>query len=333
MSKISCGQLAALLLIVDGFTLLCINGGVTIVTAVVFLGCTLIQLLLAMPAAAAYKNGKKIKDCPKPILWIYLLYILIWGGMLFVMLWNVSDVLSIPSENIPFIPEKLLISGLIAVVCLYASSPGAKGLSRAAVIAGALGIVCAAVIIIGAISEFKTEYLFAEARYSGIFDEIIRGFVLSGSAGSFIVLLGSVDGSAVKAAVGYFIARAVIWTAVLVTTVAVTGGIMKITDFPVAMAAELSQPFYSQRIDSLFLIVFAILAVFAIAAQTLSASYLFSTIFPNFKEFRSTAALLLMILAAFLVSSFKRYEIVCAAAVLIILLLMPLALKFSKEKK
>ena len=62
MSKISCGQLAALLLIVDGFTLLCINGGVTIVTAVVFLGCTLIQLLLAMPAATAYKNGKKIKE-------------------------------------------------------------------------------------------------------------------------------------------------------------------------------------------------------------------------------------------------------------------------------
>ena len=42
---------------------------------------------------------------------------------------------------------------------------------------------------------------------------------------------------------------------VLLTALSVAGGIVTVTDFPVITAAQLSQPFEAQRIDSLFLVV------------------------------------------------------------------------------
>lgn len=326
MNRLSMGQFSALLLITDVFTLLCIMGNVSLMTVAGLLVGTALQYFLALPAAHFYKNGGTLKNSAKSFIWFYLIYILLWGGLLFVILWNASDAITIPSENIPFLPEKLLISGLIAVTCLYASSPGEKALSRASVISAALGAVCIALVIISAIPRFKMEHIEDLSHSEGFLAELMRGFVLSGGLGSFIVLLGFTKDEPLKYMTRYFIAKAALYTIIPLTVTAVVGGIMDITDFPVITAATLSQPFSTQRIDSLFLIIFVILAVFSISVQTVTASYLLSELFPEFKRFRSAFALLAMIASAFLLSGVYQYSNLYAIAVIAALLAASLLL-------
>ncbi len=324
-----------MLLITDAFTLFCLMGNISVISAAGFLVGIAIQYLVALPIAYFYKNGGTIKHSPKPFAWFYLIYILLWGGLLFVMLWNASEAITIPAENIPFIPEKLLISGLIAVTCLYASSPGEKSLSRASVIAAALGALCIAIVIISAAPRFRMEYIEDLAHSDSFFAALARGFVLSGGLGSFVVLLGFTKKSPIKSMTVYFIGKAVLFAAVTLTAAATAGGIMEITDFPVITAAELSQPFSSQRIDSLFLIIFVVLAVFSIALQAVTASYLLSEIFPSFKRFRSSLALIVMVGAAFLLSGIYQYSLIYSITVLAVIVAAPLlmiACKKSKER-
>lgn len=325
MNRISFGQFASVLLITDVFALFCLMGDVTLITACGFLIGTAVQLAISLTAAYFYKNGGSLN---KPMMWVYLIYILIWSGLLLVMLWNASEALSLPSENFGGIPEKFLISGLIVIVCLYASSPGIKALSRAAVIAASLGAVCMAIILIGSIPRWNAENLTDLSASNGFFKELIRGFVISGGLGSFTVLLKYTKGSPIKYTIGYFIGKAVIFTLIPVMTAAVAGGIMEITDFPVIMSAEISQPFSSQRFDSIFLIIFSILAVFAVAVQVVCASFLLSGIFPKFKKLRSTVSLILIIGIAFLMSELPEYSVIFAVAAGII----PLLTLFCKRR-
>lgn len=333
MNKISGGQLAALLLISDAFTLICLKGSITLITSAAFLVSAAVQLAMALPAVSYYKNGGALKSIPKPFLWFYLVYIIIWGGLLFVMLWNTSDELSIPSENFPIIPEKLLISGLIALICLYASSPGLRALSRASVIASALGAVCIAIFIIGTISRFSFKNLTDIPLSESFFTELSRSFILSGGLGSFVILLGYTKKSPLKSTVGYFIGKAVLYTAVTVMTTAAAGGIMEISDFPVIMAAEISQPFSSQRIDSVFLMIFVISAIFAIAVQTAAASCLFGELFPNFTKLRSTLSLILMIGGAFILPEAGSMDIFYSTSVIAALFAVPILIKLCRPSR
>jgi len=331
MNRISGGQFAALLLTGDAFAVLCIMGNISVMTSCGFVVGIVIQFLLALPAAYYYKNGGTLKNAAKPFMWFYLAYIILWGGLLFVMLWNAAEAISIPSENFSFIPENLLIPGLIAAVCLYASSPGAKALARASVITAVLGALCLIIVIISAFMKGSMEYLTEIPRYNSFFDELSRGFVLSGGLGSFIVFLGYTKGDPVKYAAGYFAGKAILFTSIPLMAVAAAGGIMKIADFPVITAAQLSQPFSSQRIDSLFLIIFVILAVFAVSVQTVTASFMLSGIFPGFKKFRSTFVLALMIGVSFLLSGIYQYSLIYCIAVLTALIAVPLIMTFFRK--
>lgn len=317
MNRVSCGEFASMLLICDVFTLLCLMGNISVLTAAGFLTGTAVQLLFALPAAYYYKNGGTLRYAPKIFVWFYLLYIVLWGGLLFVMLWNASEEITIPAENIPILPEKVMISGLIAAVCLYAAAPGEKAVARAALISAALGAVCIVMIVISAIPGSRMEYLSDMSHADGYFYEVMRGFVLSGGLGSFVVLLGFTKASPVKCTWSYFISKAVLYTAVTLTAAAAAGGIMEISDFPVITAAELSQPFSSQRIDSLFLIIFVIFAVFAVSVQAVTASYLLGILFPGFRRFRSTAVILAMTASGFFLSGLYQYSVIysiCTAA-------------------
>lgn len=332
MSKISGGQFAALLLITDVFALLCLRGSVTAATAAAFLVSTAIQLLLAIPAISLRRRGISLMSSAKPFRWIYFAYIIIWGGAVFNMLWQVSDILSIPDELVSFIPEKLIISGLIAIVCTYAASSGFRVLSRAAVIAAALGTISIIVIIIGAIPRFNAEYLTFKDASEGFLAEVLRGFLLSGGMGSFVLLLDHTEKKPVMATLTYLVGRAVVWTAVILTACVSAGGIMEFTDFPIAAAAELSQPFASQRIDSLFLIVMAIFSVFSLSIQTAAASEILRGICPKFTKFRNISCLILMMLSAFAFGARLR-GIFFAAAAMLILLIIPLLIGLTERRR
>ncbi len=312
MDRISCGQFTALLFVTDAFALLCLMGNISVVTAVGMLTGIALQWLMAIPAVCLYKKNKKLKDANKIVLWVLLAYLVYWGGLLFVMLRNASGELSIAADRFPYIPEYLLVSALIAIVCLYSAAPGIKPLARASVIVAALGAVCIAVVVLSAVPRFSIDNL-SDMRYAdGFFYELSRGFVISGGLGSLIVLLGFTKCSPVRCVTVYFIEKAVLFAAVLLTVSASSGSIMEIADFPVIMSAELSQPFTSQRIDSLFLIVFAIMAVFSVAVQAATASCVMKLLFPSFRKFRTTLVLVLMLGAALVLYGVPQYNVIYA---------------------
>lgn len=332
MNKISYGQFASLLLITDAFALLCLYGNISVLTTAGFLTGIIIQTIMAIPVIKFYNSGGALKNCRKVVCWFYLIYLLLWGGILFSMLWNAAEIIYIPFENIGFVSEKLLISGLIAVSCLYVSSPGIKAMSRAGTIVAVLGVLCLLIFLVSAVPNAKFEYLTDLWNSNGFFDEFIRGFSISGSLGSFVVLLEFVNGSKTKSSIMYFSGKAILYTVVTIAATSVAGGIMTITNFPIVSAAELSQPFSVQRIDSLFLMIFVILAVFSIAVQVIAASYLFRLIFTSFSILRSTCSLVLMIGAAFALSKVGIYHWAYAIAVMVALLIVPTAMLIKKSR-
>lgn len=333
MDKITKNQLTAMLLITDAFALFCFHGHICLVTALGFLCGTVIQFVMSIPLVILCNNGGSVGKSGKIIQTVYFLYLVLWGGMLFSMLWQASDVIYIPYENNHGIWGKLFISGLVAVVCLYSSSTGIRAVSRASVIACAVGAVCLLIVAVSAFFGSDWENILRTENSDGFFKEILRGFVLSGGLGSFAVLLGHAKGNALKNTLYYFTGKIILTAVITLSSILVAGGIMKITDFPIVTSAQLSQPFPVQRIDSLFLIIFAVFAVFSIAVQSLSAGGLLMNILPSFRRFRTTSVLILMIGSAFLFSGGNIFSPLCATAVAVILLIIPLTLLIKRSMK
>lgn len=333
MEKITKNQLTAMLLITDAFTLFCFKGHICLITALGFLCGTIIQFFMSVPIVSLCKNNFSIEKSGKIIQVIYFIYIVMWGGMLFAMLWEASDVIYIPYENSHGIWGKLLIAGLVALVCLYSSSTGIKAVSRASVIACAVGAVCLFIVAVSACFGSDWKNLLCTNNSDSFVSEISRGFVLSGGLGSFAVMLGNSKGNPLKNAVYYFVGKIILTAVITFSSILVAGGIMQITNFPIVTSAQLSQPFPVQRIDSLFLIIFAVFAVFSIAVQSLSAGSLLMKIIPSFTHFRTTAILILMIGSAFLFSGGNIFNPLYALIIAFILLIIPLFLLIKRSVK
>lgn len=293
MNKISKLQFGSLMLINDVFVLFCLTGGVSVMTAAGFGIGSLLQLVIVMPLVSIYRQGKTLKDCGKLAEIIALLGTSVWGGLLFSMLWNAGELVFVPFEGMGK-TGRLLITGIIAVVCVYLSSSGIKALARSAVIAAALGLVCLAIVVVCAVINSDISNLEAAEDISGLYREAVKGFALSGGSFGLAVMLGFVKDNIRTAAVDYFVCKAVISSIVITTGVLVCGGIMEITDFPIVSAAQLSQPFPVQRIDSLFLIIFTVFAVYSIAVQASAAEYLIGEIIPPLKRYRCSIMLAVM---------------------------------------
>ena len=294
MNRITAGQLCAMGLIGEAFVIFCTEGTVSCVTAAGYSIGSGILFAAAVPLAEFYRRGGKLCRTVQVLL---LLMLIVWGGMLFSMQWKTSRTIYIPYENTGEIAGKFLVSGLIGLVCLYISSSGIKALGRAAVIAAAVGTLCLLAAAAGALKSHEWERLSC-GREVSLGGEVLRGLKASGGIAAFAVLLGMQRGGYIRSTAAFFSAKAALSAAILLSALLVTGGIMQLTDFPVVTAAQLSQPFPSQRIDALFLIVFTVYAVFAIAVQTAAASYLMQEIFPGFRRFRNLTAISLMIAAA-----------------------------------
>lgn len=332
MSRITRGQLAAMLLITDVFALFCLMGGISLTTAAGFGAAALIQLVMAIPAARFYSSGGTLKNSGKAAELFYLVYIILWGGVLLVMLWSGSEIIRIPYDNFGFVPERLLITGLIAVICLYASSPGLRSLSRASFIAAALGVVCIGIVAVSSLFDARWQNFTETSGSAGFWEELLRGFVLGGGSGSLVVLLGFSKDSTSGSIISYFVLKLILTAAVTISAVLTVGGISEITAFPIITAAQLAQPFSSQRIDSLFLMIFVVFAVFAVSVQAVCASYLLERVFPSVKRFKSTIVLLLMCGAACMLSGIDVYNPVYAALSVTALLIVPSVMLIKKSK-
>jgi hypothetical protein len=321
MNSISKYQFAALLLITDLFSLCCLRGGVSVVTLWGLLAGTAVQFLAAICFAV---QGGALKKWAQ---FFFLVYAVFSGGALFVSLWLTRDAIYIPYEESHGVWGSLMTAGLIALVCLYASSTGIKSVARAAVIAAVLAVLCMSVDLISAVfnAEWRNVSLPEDRDF---LSEVLRGFGLSGSLGSMAVWLDSVKGDKSRALTVYFAAKAMAVTAVMLTVLPVVGGIMTLTDFPVITAAQLSQPFEAQRIDSLFLVVFSVLAVFSVTLRVMTGAYLLGELFPRFQRWRSLTVIALTVGAAFVISQ-RELTAVRACAAIAALLIAPLGAKKS----
>lgn len=330
MNQISKAQFVSLLLIEDLFVMFCLTEAITVITAVGFVCGIVIQFLLSIPIIKVYSKGKTLKDCGKTAETVILLYIVLWGGMLFSMLWNAGDIIYIPYEN-SGMWGKFMVTAIIGVLCVYISSSGIKALGRAALIASAIGAVCLLIVVVSALIQSDMKNL-TETGEKGFFTELNRGFALSGGLGSFILILGFTKGKPMSNALGYFIGKVILTVVVILTGVLVSGGIMEITDFPIATAAQLSQPFPVQRIDSLFLIVFSVSAVYSIAIQATSADYLLDEISP-IKKYRSTLMLVAMAAVGFIFGGKIHYGIAFSIITVVILLFAPVSYYVKRKMK
>ncbi|MBR6386269.1 MAG: hypothetical protein IKS03_09165 [Ruminococcus sp.] len=276
MNKLTKFRFASVILISDIFVLFCLKGNISAITAGGFLSGILIQAIISVPFALWIKKGKSIENCGNFVKIIFMIYFLLWATAIFSMFWDTSEVIYIPSQN-SGIFGKISVLSAIGLVCAYMTSAGMKTLLRSSVIVAGMGAVCILIVMTSALlkSDFENIKIIRSEKFP---NEFARGLILSGNLGSFAVLLGNAKGNAVTNSLIYFSAKIIITFIILMTAVLLSGGIMEITDFPVVMSAQLSQPFPSQRIDSLFLMIFSIFGVFSIALQTCLARYLFKSL-------------------------------------------------------
>ncbi len=328
-NKITTFQLCSIMLINDVFVIFCLGGEISAATAVGFGLGSIIQLLLAIPLICMYKKRGTLADCGKIGELILLAGTILWGGMLFSMLMNAGELVFVPFESFGKWGS-IITTILIAVVCLYISSSGIKAMARSAVIAAALGAVCLGIVVVSAILRSDMANIKA-VESTGFLHELAKGFALSGGLAGFTVMLGFVKDNITRTAVGYFIAKGVISAAVLVTGVLVCGGIMEITDFPIVCAAQLTQPFSVQRIDSLFLIVFTVFAVYSVAVQASAAEYLIGEVFPFIKRYRCSIILVIMAVIGAVSGKWLYLGVITAALATTGLLIVPI-IYFIKRK-
>ena len=305
MNSITKNQLAALLLITDIFMLFCFEGSLSLWSVSGFMLGIIIQGMLVVPLIIFADKGGKTEKWAKIF---YLAYLIVWGGFLLNRLWNACDTIFVPYETTGGLKGRLMITGMISLVCLYISSTGMKAASRSSVIAAAIGVIFLAVNFISSVKQRNFSNITASLGDGSFMEGLYLCFALSGGIGVGAVLAPLVHDSCKDGAKRYFSFRICVSATVLLTALLVTGGIMQITDFPAITAAQLSQPFTKQRIDSLFMILFAVFAVFSVTAPIMTGAYLLGEIFPEFKKWRSTAMIFLTIGMAAVMSDIPLYS-------------------------
>lgn len=329
MNSITKTQLAAVLLITDIFMLFCFEGSLSLWSVIGFILGIAAQGMFALPLIIFADRGVKTEKWAEIF---YLICIVVWGGFLLDRLWNACDAIFVPYETTGGLKGRLLITGTISLVCLYISSTGMKAASRSAVIAAGIGVIFLTINFISSVKKQNFSNITA-SHGGGFIDGVFLCFSLSGSIIVGAVLAPLVHDSCKTGAKRYFSMRLCISAAVLFTALLVTGGIMRITDFPIITAAQLSQPFTKQRIDSLFMILFAISAVFSVTAQVMTGAYLLGEIFPKFTKWRSTVMISMTIVTAVLLADIPIYSLLTAALAFMAEFAVPLAMLLRRRTK
>ena len=281
MNRLTKPQLAAVLLLTDGFALLCIKDCVSLLTLAGFLAGTLIQAL------AVLLLTRSSRPCGRICLCVILLCLLVQGGQSFDMLRRTCSGITAPANGTAVVL-------LTALVSLYAVSSGIRPLSRAAVFAAAAGALCLAAVTLTelfsagagdweAVKDIPACYTFRE--------EVVRGLAAGTGTGAFAVLYPLAPEGSWKA---WLAGRAVVTAAVFFTVILSVGGIMSIVSCQAVTAAHIVQPFPTQRIDALFMTVFTVSAFFAVSIQGVCCTHILGRLVPSlrYRSFTAVPALL-----------------------------------------
>ena len=309
MNRLTKPQLAAVLLLTDGFSLLCIRDCISLCTLAGFLAGT------ALHAAAAFLLTRCRRPCGSVCLGIVLLCLLIQGGQSYDMLRRTCGGITAPAGGTAVVL-------LTALVSLYAVSSGIRPVSRAAVCAAAAGVFClAAVMLTELLSAGAADWenlLYIPAA-SGFREEVIRGLAAGTATGAFAVLSRTAPEGSWRA---WLMGRAAVTAALFLTVMLSAGGIMALTERPAVTAAHIIQPFPAQRIDALFMVVFIAAGFFAVSVQGVCCTHILGRLAPSLR-YRSCIAVLSLPLSGALISGLP--EGFCGAVSLLPLLVLPLS--------
>ena len=220
---------------------------------------------------------------------------------------------------------KLLIAGCIGAVCLYIAVSGLSGLARAGAVTAVIGGALLLELVICGVMQGDMQRITELHSTGGLAEEIYRGIALGGGSGCLPVLLGSVRGAPLRSLLRTFMSRALFAVIFLLSAELLAAPVMAISDFPAVMAAQLSQPFPSQRIDALFMIVFSCIAVYSITVQTVTAALIAGELIPSCKRYAPAVILLLMTAGAVILEHSGSTSPVIAGMNIIALILLPAA--------
>ena len=284
MNRITKHQFHAMLLIPDAFLLLCIQGSLSLMTVIGIAAGAVVQAAVVIPFMLMFRDRE---EPPKWAMSVVGAYVIFCGGLLMNRLRISLQALYIPYETGGEISGGVvtwLILGLVALVCIYMSSAGIKALSRASVIAIAVGALYLVILSVSAAAKSDFTNIARTWETDGFWGAFADSFLLTGGLGGAMALIGITKGEPIRDLTEYLLIRVIMSTVVITAAILVEGGISAITDFPVITAAQLS----------LLLMIFAVFSVFSIAVQSAAAAYLIRKIVPEFKKYRSIAAIALI---------------------------------------
>jgi hypothetical protein len=249
----------------------------------------------------------------------------LWGAISFVKLWDVTGSISLPVKN------KVFAAFLIAIVCLYASRLGLKVLARSAVIVLGLLALALAVMFIGAYSKIEILNLVKNENSESIWIYALNDFCESGELVALLVLLNFTQSNHKKGVFSYLTAKLVIIEFVSFIGIGVTGHLMQLIEFPFFEIGAYTQPFSTQRADSIYTILFAFLCVINITVQIILASVLIEEIFPKYRFNEITSIILMLIISVAINSTGMDLSLIWGGLIVLLSVIAPLIMYIRRK--
>ncbi len=294
MNKLRTRELFTMLLLSAAFLLLCQTASLTLEGLLGGLLAMVIEILICLPMLQLYAKGFSFTAYAKKhriIPLCFLVYLLLKGGVSFVRLQGVSEVLLLPFSG------KFWAAALIALVCVYTASLGIQALARSSSLIFWILLFILSIMLIGAIPQADPQNLSLSPD-----DTIIQGFWRSISQADEVLLLFLLldfakDKASTKTGritIQIFGAKFLLLAYLTLLGISVLGYRMAQATYPFFDIVSISQPFSTQRSDALYLIVFVVLCILRVTLYTVLAAYLLSVLFPRLR-YTSTICLLAML--------------------------------------
>ncbi len=290
MNKIRSGQLFAALMICAAFTFLCQTAAFTMEGVCGAGLAAAVQLLICIPIVLLYRGGfsfSRYAEKHKILPLIFIVYLLVRGGVSFVQMQQTSGALSLPLSG------KFLAVGLIALVCLYTASLGIQALTRSSTLIFGILLFALAVMLIGAIPQAEPQNL-SMTPDDSIWQGFLRGMYTADEVVLFFLLMDFCEKKQLRTAVAIFTGKFALAGYLFLLGMAVLGNRMMQSEHPFFAVISVSQPLSTQRADALYLLVFVMLCVVRITLFTALAAHLLRLSFPMIK-YTSTICLGVML--------------------------------------
>ena len=327
MNKLRSNQLFAILLMSGAFTFLCQAAAYTLEGVLGAAIAAAVQLLLSLPILFLYHRGFSFSDYAEKhrlLPFCFVIYLLARGGVSFIRIQKITVDFAFPVSG------KWMAAGLITLVCLYTASLGIRAMARSSTLIFWILLFSFAVMLLGALPQAKPQNLSFSPN-----DTIWNGFFKSMQTADelplLFLLLDFIDKNRFRTTVQIWVGKWAVFAYLSFLGMAVLGNRMTQAKHPFFDVISISQPFSTQRADSLYFLLFVMLCVFRITLFTVLSAHLLRTAFPKL-PYSGIICLLLMLGVSWAASTFSVSAIWNVIALGFLTFLVPIGL-FATQKQ